>query len=311
MLSRFFRPYLRFPARCQSTARFTTETVTLPIFQLDAFSATPFGGNPAAVLPLKSWLPDATLKAIAAENNLSETAFFVPTSGGEAFHLRWFTPTLEVDMCGHATLATAALILGKLEPDRLEAAFDTRSGRLLVRRSSKGSDDGDEALPRLTLDFPSWPCKPDAVAPPPALVDALGGDRRPVLAHEIEPMHGAPYFLFVYENASDVASLAPSFDAMEANVLATAPAGEEASRVDFVSRFFGPLSGIPEDPVTGSAHTTLAPFWASRLGKSAMNARQLSSRGGELHVELNGDRVLISGATAFYMEGHVKVPIIE
>ena len=294
--------------RARVVATAARSLVTLPIYQLDAFSPKPFGGNPAAVLPLEKWLPDSTLLSIAAENNLAETAFFVPQDDG-AFHLRWFTPTLEVDMCGHATLATAALILGKLEPERPDVAFDTRSGRLLVRRATVGSDGAaSDALPRLTLDFPRWPVG-DVVSPPQKLVAALGGNGKPpTLAHEIAPLHGAPYYLFLYESEADVASLAPSFGDMEANVVATAPA--DADGVDFVSRWFGPLSGIPEDPVTGSAHVTLAPFWADRLGKQAMEARQISTRGGALHVALDADsdRVLISGATAFYLQGECFVP---
>lgn len=268
-------------------------SLKVPIYQLDAFSSKLFGGNPAAVLTLDEWLPDEKLMAIAAENNLAETAFTVPLPDG-GYHLRWFTPTLEVDMCGHATLATAALILGKLQPKTNEVAFQTKSGELRVRRHT---DPG-----RLTLDFPLNPVG-EKLAASSALVDAVGAP--PVEVFDIPPLHGAPWRLFVYDDEATVAGLAPRLDAMDANVSATARSSQPG--VDFVSRFFGPLSGIPEDPVTGSAHTTLAPFWATRLGKSAMEARQLSQRGGELHVELSGERVLISGSSAFYMEGHAFV----
>ena len=202
-------------------------------------------------------------------------------------------------MCGHATLATAGLLLSKLEPERAEVSFETRSGRLIVRRHSE--DPG-----RLTLDFPPWPCVQPAVEAPPALVAALGGRTQPVECFPVPELHGAPYYLFRYESEAEILNLAPNFPEMEANVVATAPS--EIEGVDFCSRWFGPRSGIDEDPVTGSAHMTLAPFWSAKLGKTTMEARQLSSRGGELHVELKDDRVLISGATAFYMEGKIQVP---
>ena len=296
-------------------------TVTLPIYQLDAFAANLFGGNPAAVVPLDKWLPDETMMQIAAENNLSETAFYVPSAeDGADYHLRWFTPTLEVDCCGHATLATAALIMGKLEPQRQSVAFETKSGKLVVNRAAKAAAGAGSAaapgaaLPQLTLDFPPWPVGAELEAPPADLVAALNGPKAPTRAFPIEPLHGAPYFLFLYECASDIAALEPSHGMMEANVVATAPgpATEGAEdKVDFVSRWFGPLSGIPEDPATGSAHMTLAPFWAERLGKRVMEAQQLSQRGARLRVEVNDEvgRVLISGESRLYMEGKVHVPV--
>ena len=291
-------------------------TTTVPIFQLDAFADRLFSGNPAAVIPLAKWLPDATLLQIAAENNLSETAFYVPSKDrGADYHLRWFTPTLEVDMCGHATLATAALILGRLEPQRPSVTFETRSGNLVVNRTV-GSPTGPSAgsiLPQLTLDFPPWPAAPEAESPPPELVAALNGPSAPTHAFPIEPLHGAPYFLFLYESAEHVRSLKPSHASMTANVVATAPgsAVEAEGGIDFVSRFFGPLSGIPEDPATGSAHMTLAPFWASRLGKRVMEAQQLSARGARLRVEVDDQagRVFISGEARLYMEGKAHVPV--
>lgn len=302
-------------------------TTTLPIYQLDAFAAELFSGNPAAVVPLAKWLPDKTMMQIAAENNLSETAFYVPSKEvGADYHLRWFTPTLEVDCCGHATLATAALILGKLEPRRESVAFETRSGKLVVNRAAGGNGGGvggaagspGTAMPQLTLDFPPWPVGAEIDAPPPALVAALNGPNAPIGAYPVDPLHGAPYFLFLYESAADVAALSPSHGEMEANVVATAPADEGGKAadeggqsVDFVSRFFGPLSGIPEDPATGSAHMTLAPFWAARLGKRVMEAQQLSARGARLTVEVDNEagRVLISGESRLYMEGKVHVPV--
>jgi predicted PhzF superfamily epimerase YddE/YHI9 len=290
----------RLPLSSTATRSCLASSLTLPIYQLDAFASKPFSGNPAAIHPLEEWLPDETLLSIAAENNLSETAFTVPIDDGAAYHLRWFTPTLEVDMCGHATLATAALILGKLEPNRRDVEFETRSGRLLVRRAA---DPG-----RLTLEFPTWPVGA-SVEPPPALVEALRGRSAPIAAHEIEPLHGAPYYLFLYESEEEVGGLQPVFGEMEANVTATAAASSSGG-CDFVSRSILPLSGIPEDPVTGSAHMFLTPYWAGRLGKTTMEARQLSERGGELHVQLDesAGRVLISGSAAFYLEGKVQVP---
>lgn len=275
----------------------TSARARVPIYQVDAFAHAPFEGNPAAVCPLDSWLSDDTLRSIAAENNLSETAFLVGRADGE-WDLRWFTPTVEVDMCGHATLAAGSIVLGRLSPEAAEAAFHTRSGRLAVRRAAEADT--------YTLDFPLWPCAPDATAPPPALVAAVGA--APCAVHAIEPLHGAPYFLFEYATESEVRSLAPRFGAMEANVLATAPAASSTAGYDFVSRFFGPLSGIPEDPVTGSAHSTLGPYWAPRLRLQSMVARQVSARGGTLHLQMAGERLLISGPTALYMEGVLLLP---
>jgi predicted PhzF superfamily epimerase YddE/YHI9 len=279
----------------------------IPIFQVDAFASSQFSGNPAAVHPLEEWLPDATLLSLAAENNLAETAFTVPMkseSSRPLYHLRWFTPTLEVDMCGHATLATAAVILERLQPGK-EVEFETRSGRLIV---TKPSADASE----YTLDFPLWPVG-EAVTPPAALAAALS-PVTPTEAFTIKPLHGAPYYLFLYDDEATVRSIEAQYGEMEANVVATSRATQLASEgVDFVSRWFGPLSGIPEDPVTGSAHSTLAPFWAARLGKSSMVARQVSKRGGELLLEMvttpeGHQRVKISGPATFYMEGTAFLP---
>jgi PhzF family phenazine biosynthesis protein len=257
--------------------------MTIPVFQVDAFAPRPFTGNPAAVCPLEAWLPDAQLQAIAMENNLSETAFFIPH--GDRFHLRWFTPAVEVDLCGHATLAAAAVLFERLghRGDRL--VFDTRSGEIAVERR-----DG-----LLCLDFPSRP--PGPVPVHPRLVDALGTQPETVL--------GARDYLVVFRDEEAVRSLQPDLNLLAAMdrfaVIVTAP-GREA---DFVSRFFAPAQGVPEDPVTGSAHCTLVPYWARRLGKQTLTARQLSARGGELWCEDRGDRVSIAGRAFFFLEGRI------
>jgi len=259
----------------------------LPLYQVDAFTDRVFGGNPAAVCPLDAWLPDATLQAIAAENNLSETAFFVRESGGYA--LRWFTPTTEVDLCGHATLASAYIIFRFLEPDRDEVAFQTRkAGVLRVKR------EGD----LLRMDFPS---RPAVRSPPPAGLEAALG-KAPAEALSARDC------LAVYKSAAEVAALNPDFSALAKldcwAVIVTAP-GEGG--IDFVSRFFAPRQGIPEDPVCGSAHCTLVPYWAARLGKTRLNARQISQRGGVLRCTLDGDRVSIAGNAVLYLEGKITI----
>ncbi|MBP2228499.1 PhzF family phenazine biosynthesis protein [Azospirillum agricola] len=261
----------------------------LPIYQVDAFTDRVFAGNPAAVVPLESWLPDEQLQAIAAENNLAETAYFLRS--GDVFELRWFTPAVEVDLCGHATLATAFVISTLLEPGRDRLDFVTRqAGTLTVTRS------GD----LFTLDFPSRPAEPVA-APDPGLAAALGGPA-PVA------VLAARDYLVVYEDEAAVRALSPDMAALAKldryAVCATAPG---ADGVDFVSRFFAPAQGIPEDPVTGSAHCTLIPYWAERLGKTALSARQVSARGGELACALAGDRVRIGGKAVLYLEGAITV----
>ena len=261
----------------------------IPIYQIDAFTETPFGGNPAAVCPLENWLDDDLLQAIAAENNLSETAFYVAEGAG--FHLRWFTPAVEVDLCGHATLATGHVILNHLMLLGREVAFETRSGTLLVRRRGKS----------LTMDFPAMP-PGDTIEPTPELIAAMG--LAPQTCRRIREVHGAPYLFFIYENEDQVAGLAPNFATLAANVIVTAP----GRHVDFVSRFFAPMSGIDEDPVTGSAHCTLAPYWAERVGKADLVARQISARGGDVGCRVDGDRVILQGSCAFYMEGQIEVP---
>jgi PhzF family phenazine biosynthesis protein len=262
----------------------------IPIYQIDAFTDRLFGGNPAAVCPLQRWPDDATLQAIAAENNLAETAYIVPQ--GEGFHLRWFTPTVEVDLCGHATLATAHLILNKLEPQREAVAFETRSGTLTVAR------DGG----RLAMDFPSiLPSRADV---PAAVVAAVGGT--PSETWKVREQHGCAYYMLVYGSEAEVLALAPDFGALRkvpCNVIATAP----GTASDCASRFFAPGSGIDEDPVTGSAHCTVVPYWADRFGKTEIHARQVSARSGDLYCRLNGDRVVLAGDCAFYLQGEIDV----
>jgi predicted PhzF superfamily epimerase YddE/YHI9 len=259
----------------------------LPIYQVDAFTDKLFGGNPAAVCPLEAWLPEATMQAIAAENNLAETAFFVREGGDYA--LRWFTPTVEVDLCGHATLASGHVVMSFLEPQRQSVSFRTaEAGTLVVARRAD----------MLVMDFPARPAT--TAEAPPGLLAALGGKPREVLR--------ARDHLVVYDSAAEIAALAPDLAALSKvecwAAIVTAP-GENG--IDFVSRFFAPAQGVPEDPVTGSSHTTLTPYWARRLGKTELEARQLSRRGGALRCTLKGDRVSIAGRAVLYLEGHITV----
>jgi len=243
---------------------------------VDAFTDRPFAGNPAAVVLLERWLPDALLQVIAAENSVPETAFLVPK--GDDYHLRWFTPDVEVDLCGHATLAAAFVLCTRVHNGRRSVTFHSQSGDLAVTR------DGDE----YTLDFPSRPPVPADI--PEGLAEAMRCTPTEVLR--------ARDWLLVLEDAAAVRSLRPDMGALAAlpdifGVCVTAPGDLEG--LDFVSRFFAPSQGIPEDPVTGSAHSTLAPYWAARLGKQVLTARQLSRRSGELRCALVGDRVHLSG----------------
>lgn len=257
----------------------------LSIYQVDAFTGQIFRGNPAAICPLEEWIPDSLMQSIAAENNLAETAFFV--GSGDRYHLRWFTPAFEIDLCGHATLAAAWVVSRVLKPGLSMVRFDTRSGELTV------ACEGD----RLTLDFPARP--PQPVVPQCGVAAALGGDPVEILA--------ARDYFAVYRTAAEVAALKPSMPAlMECDrfgFIATAP-GEDC---DFVSRFFAPAAGVPEDPVTGSAHCTLIPYWAERLGKTSLFARQISARGGELWCELAGERVRMGGQAVLYLTGEITV----
>ena len=245
----------------------------IPLYQIDAFTSRVFGGNPAAVCPLETWPDDVTMQAIALENNLSETAFFVDAA--DHYDLRWFTPAAEVDLCGHATLATAHLLFNELEVGGDAVHFETRSGRLTVSR------DGD----LLVMNFPAAP--PQPCAAPDDLAPALGAAPSELLV--------ADDYMAVFASEAEVRVLAPDFARLarldRRGVIVTA-AGAEA---DFVSRFFAPKLGVPEDPVTGSAHCELTPYWAKRVGKSVLSAHQVSARGGELICEDRGERVLISG----------------
>jgi PhzF family phenazine biosynthesis protein len=258
-------------------------TMNLRMFQIDAFTDRLFGGNPAAVCPLDGWLDDAVMQAIAAENNLAETAFFIPN--GAEYDLRWFTPITEMDLCGHATLASAWVVFNELAPERQTVTFSTRSGNLVVRR------DGE----RLVMDFPAKPAQPCEV--PPALRDALG--RAP------EAVFAADDYMAVFASEDDVLALQPTMDALaqldRRGVIVTAP----GKRSDFVSRFFAPKVGIPEDPVTGAAHCTLVPYWSARLGKRHLHALQVSARVGELFCEDRGERVTIAGHAVKYLEGTI------
>lgn len=257
----------------------------LPIYQIDAFTTRRFSGNPAAVVVLDAWLPDTVLQAIAAENNLAETAFVVPQA--EASPLRWFTPTVEVDLCGHATLATAAVLFGEHFPGKSRLVFETASGLLVAVR------DGD----RIALDFPARPPVPAPVTE--ALVAVLG--RPPedvVLARDLVAVLATEGH--VRDFHPDIAGIA----ALNTFSLVITAKGVDA---DFVSRFFAPNAGIPEDPVTGSSHCTLVPYWAARLGKTMLFARQLSPRGGELYCQLIGDRVSMSGHSVEYLRGTITI----
>ena len=260
----------------------------IPLFQVDAFSDRLFAGNPAAICPLETWLPDDAMQAIAAENNLSETAFFVRE--GDGYRLRWFTPGVEVDLCGHATLASAFVIMTSLDPSVQSVSFQTRSGKLTVQR------DGD----LYAMDFPSRP--PERCEAHPRLVDALGTAPLEVLA--------ARDYLAVYRDEDEVQSLQPDMELLSQidrfATIVTAP----GRKYDFVSRFFAPAKGVPEDPVTGSAHCTLIPYWARRLNRTVLRAFQASLRGGEVFCELQGDRVRIAGRAVLYLEGVLRVPEI-
>ena len=259
-----------------------------PIFQVDAFANAVFSGNPAAVVLLNdAWLPDATMQAIAAENNLSETAFLLPDQ--QPIPLRWFTPAIEVDLCGHATLATAHILFEhQNHPADQPLVFTSRSGLLEVRRIEKG---------RYQMDFPADHLERVATIPQPI----IEGLNCPVL----EVWKGREDYLVRTDAETSVQQLQPNFRVLaelgSRGVLATAPGGQ----FDFVSRCFFPNAGIDEDPVTGSAHTTLTPYWAGQLGKTSMNAAQISPRGGQMTCTLLDDRVLLEGSAVTYLEGKI------
>jgi len=261
------------------------------LFHVNAFTDRPFAGNPAAVCPLDRWPDDSLLRAIAAENNLSETAYFVPE--GDDFRLRWFTPLYEVNLCGHATLASAFVLMNFLDPELESVKFETRSGSLGVRRDSDG----------FAMDFPAlppWKCE----TLPNALIEGLGLSR---IHHKPSVLQLKDNYFVVFENEEQIRNLRPDFHALKslhpAGVAITAP----SKNTDFVSRYFAPSYGIPEDPVTGSTHCSLAPYWAQRLHKTVLHARQVSERGGELWCEVTGTRVIIKGKAVLTLQGSMLV----
>ncbi len=257
------------------------------IFQIDAFTTRRFAGNPAAVMPMDSFPADVVMQAIAAENNLSETAFLVPAGGD--YRLRWFTPTVEVPLCGHATLASAAVVMERLEPGRNKVVFHSASGPLTVNRVDTG----------YVMDFPVRRSEP--VATPPELAEALG-------VVPIEVFVNYFNYIVLLENTQVLHELAPDMAALarmdRSGVIVTA---QGDGTYDFVSRYFCPAKGVAEDPVTGGAHCMLAPYWAKRLGRTAFRAYQASKRGGEMICRLVGDRVELEGACVFYLEGEVEI----
>lgn len=260
----------------------------LSIYQIDAFADQLFSGNPAAVVPLNEWLDDALMQKIAAENNLSETAFFV--ASGERYYIRWFTPTAEVKLCGHATLASAYVLFNELGYAREKIIFDCLSGELIVSRKNE----------LLTLNFPTY--KPQPCDVTSLLTEALGCE--PSECYKTDDL------VAVFKSKNQVQNLKPNFSLLQQlnfrGIMVTAPANE-SNDCDFVARFFAPKMGISEDPVTGSAYTKLTPLWADKLRKTNFIARQLSQRGGKLQCELQGDRVLISGKAVKYLQGEIQI----
>lgn len=261
----------------------------LKLFQIDAFADKIFRGNPAAVCPLEDWLDDEVMQAIAQENNLAETAFFVPKNHG--FHIRWFTPRHEVPLCGHATLAAAFVIFTEMDPKLRSAQFESKSGPLKVTR--------DDSL--LTMDFPAFHMLPYP-SPPNRLLKGL--NRQP---QEVYSVEADPNYYAIYETEEDVRAIEPDLNLLEQlhpyAVVVTAP----GNRSDCVSRYFAPSYGIPEDPVTGSIHSALVPYWANRLNKACVHAHQASQRGGDLFCENLGERVLIGGRAVKYLSGIICI----
>ncbi|MDX8397725.1 MAG: PhzF family phenazine biosynthesis protein [Mariprofundaceae bacterium] len=261
----------------------------LPIYQIDAFAEVPFEGNPAAVCPLESWLPDALMQSIAGENNLSETAFFIPTATG--FHIRWFTPTAEVDLCGHATLAAAYVLFHYQSYPKDCIEFQSKSGMLKVSRQQN----------QMVLDFPSQ--LPMDCAVPIEIQQAFN-------ITPLKCLKSADYMV-VFEHEDDVLTAEPDLELLKKldgrGVIITAA----SVKYDFVTRFFAPKLGIHEDPVTGSAYTQLLPYWSKILGRNKLYARQLSSRGGNVTCELQDDRVLIAGSAVKYLQGEIEVSLTD
>ena len=264
--------------------------MTLSLFQVDAFTDKLFGGNPAAVIPLTAWLDEELMQQLALENNLSETVFFVPSSAdGIDYEIRWFTPAVEINLCGHATLASAYVLFNILGFDKSEIKFSCKSGILTITKK----DD------LITMDFPSW--KPGLLTEyNPSLSEVLGDST-------IKNVYQYRDILVELENEEAVKNCEPDFTLMKKHfdkMIITA----RGNTVDFVSRFFAPAAGVDEDPVTGSAHSQLIPYWSEKLGKNKMHALQLSQRSGELWVEqVNDERVLISGRCVFYMKGEINL----
>jgi PhzF family phenazine biosynthesis protein len=262
----------------------------LTLYQVDAFTDHLFGGNPAAVIPLKKWIPDELMQQLALENNLSETVFFV-TSENEAadYDIRWFTPEVEINLCGHATLASAFVIFEVLKKKKRKIVFSSKSGLLTVKKS------GDI----FEMDFPSW--KPERITDYPVeLLASLGNP-------EIAGVYRYRDYLVELNNEETLKKIQPDFTLMKKaieKVIITAP----GKNVDFVSRFFAPTAGVDEDPVTGSAHSQLIPFWSYKLGKEKMTAKQLSKRGGDIYSEQKGERVMMGGQCMFYMKGEITLP---
>ncbi len=262
----------------------------LPMFIIDAFAERPLGGNPAAVCPLDVWLPVSAMQAIASEMNLSETVFFVPEPGGDGFGIRWFTPTREVDLIGHATLAAGYLVLTRLRPGAPSVRFFSGGDELVVGRDGAA----------FTLEMPALAPRP--IEPPPALAQGLGCRPKDVLA--------AKHYLCLFDHPDDVRAVAPDMTVIAGlelpAVIVTAPAAGDDD-ADFVSHFFAPANGVPEDPVSGVAHLCLAPYWAARLGKKKLVGRQLSSRGGVVRCEALGSRVRLGGSAVIFLEGRISV----
>ncbi|MEA3435663.1 MAG: PhzF family phenazine biosynthesis protein [Thermodesulfobacteriota bacterium] len=257
----------------------------LNLYQIDAFASKPFEGNPAAVCPLDEWLSDEIMQSISEENNLSETAFFIPTGNG--LHIRWFTPTSEVDLCGHATLAAAYVLFNILGYKGNKVVFNSKSGILTVTKDDEW----------LVMDFP---------AQPPVLCDIPKEIEKAFDIAPVECLKSEDYIV-VFEREIDIVKANPDFEQLKKLDLRGVIITAKSSSYDFITRFFAPKYGVPEDPVTGSAYTQLAPYWASRLGKKRFDVKQVSSRGGELSCEIIDDRVLISGKAIKYLEGKINI----
>ncbi len=275
----------------------------LTLYQIDAFTNKLFGGNPAAVVPLKKWIPDDLMQKLGMENNLSETVFFVPSEKkGVDYDIRWFTPELEINLCGHATLASAYVVMEILKEKKKKVVFNSKSGLLTVRKDSQKKFMG-------LMDFPSW--KPEKISDySQELIASLGNP-------EIIGVYKHRDCLIELTNEEAVKKIQPDFTLMKKTgekVIITAPGASSrleppnaSEPIDFVSRFFAPTAGVDEDPVTGSAHSQLIPFWSEKLGKNKMRAKQLSKRGGDIYCEQNSDRVMIGGECAYYMKGEISI----